>query len=53
LIELLTLSKAIAERGEDGGSISNQIYAQFLINLGDAIALEKSRYPEETLWEVT
>lgn len=53
LIELLTLAKAIAERGEDGGQMSNQVYQQFLVNLSDSIAIEKGRFSAETMWEVT
>lgn len=52
LIELLTYAKAIAERGEDGGSLFNEVYAQFTVNLADAIALEKGRQNLETIWSV-
>ena len=44
------VARAIAERGEDGGIASNEIYALFKQSLGDAIALESGRYLEEDSW---
>ena len=44
------VARAIAERGEDGGLGSNEIYALYKQSLGDAIALESGRYLEEDAW---
>jgi len=44
------LARAIAERGEDGGLNSNEIYQLYKQSLGDAIALESGRYLEEDSW---
>jgi hypothetical protein len=44
------VARAIAERGEDGGLGSNEIYALYKQSLGDAIALESGRYLEEDSW---
>ena len=49
-IVLGALARAIAERGEDGGIASNEIYALYKQSLGDAIALESGRYIEESGW---
>jgi len=46
-------ARAIAERGEDGGIASNEMYALFKQSLSDAIALESGRYLEEDAWEAT
>jgi hypothetical protein len=43
-------SRAIAERGEDGGIASAEMFAMFRQSLGDAIALEAGRYIEEDSW---
>lgn len=43
-------ARALAERGEDGGLLSNEMYALYLQSLGDAIAIESSRYSEEGEW---
>ena len=43
-----TLARAIEERGEDGGSSNQQQRYQSL--LADAISMESSRKPMETLW---
>jgi len=40
----------MAERGEDGGIQSNEMYALFQQSLSDAIAIESSRYIEEGEW---
>lgn len=45
------LARAIAERGEDGGLASNEIYALYKQSLSDAIALESGRYIEEQSWD--
>lgn len=44
------VARAIAERGEDGGIASNEMYALYKQSLGDAIALESGRYLEEETW---
>ena len=44
------LARALAERGEDGGIQSNEMYAMYQQSLGDAIAIESSRYVEEGEW---
>jgi hypothetical protein len=46
----LAYAKALAERGEDGGLGSNESYALFQKSLSDAIALESTRYLEESAW---
>lgn len=43
-------SRAIGERGEDGGIASNEAFAMFKQSLSDAIALESGRYLEESEW---
>jgi hypothetical protein len=43
-------ARAIAERGEDGGIQSNEMYAIYNQSLADAIAIESSRYEEEGQW---
>jgi hypothetical protein len=44
------VTRAIAERGEDGGLASNELYGLYKQSLGDAIALESGRYLEEDAW---
>ena len=44
------VARAIAERGEDGGLASNEMYGLYKQSLGDAIALESGRYLEEDSW---
>ena len=43
-------ARALAERGEDGGIGSNDMYSFYLQSLADAIAIETSRYDEEQVW---
>lgn len=43
-------ARAMAERGEDGGLASGEMYALYRQSLGDAIALESGRYLEESEW---
>lgn len=43
-------ARAMAERGEDGGIQSNEMYAIYNQSLADAIAIESSRYEEEGEW---
>jgi hypothetical protein len=44
------VARAVAERGEDGGISSSEMYALYTQSLGDAIALESGRYLEEDAW---
>ena len=48
---MLAYAKALAERGEDGGLVSNEAYGLYKTSLADAIALESGRYPEEAVWD--
>jgi hypothetical protein len=50
LVAMLAYSKAIAERGEDGGVQSSEAYLQYRLALADAIAIERNRYDEEVTW---
>lgn len=43
-------ARALAERGEDGGVMSGEMYALYNQSLADAIAIESSRYIEEGEW---
>jgi hypothetical protein len=43
-------ARAFAERGEDGGVTSNEMYALYNQSLADAIAIESGRYLEEGEW---
>jgi hypothetical protein len=43
-------ARALAERGEDGGIMSGEMYAFYQQSLADAIAIESSRYNEESEW---
>ena len=43
-------ARAMAERGEDGGIVSGEMYGIFKQSLSDAIALESGRYLEESEW---
>jgi len=45
-------AKALAERGEDMGQNSSEAYALYRKSLSDHIAIEASRYPNETLWNL-
>jgi hypothetical protein len=47
------VARALAERGEDGGIQSGEMYALYTQSLGDAIAIETGRYIEEQAWEWT
>jgi hypothetical protein len=46
-------ARALAERGEDGGIMSGEMYALYTQSLGDAIAIETGRYIEEQAWDWT
>ena len=50
LVQLLAYSKAIAERGEDGGNLSSEAYALYKTALSNEIAIERNRYEEEMNW---
>lgn len=43
-------ARAMAERGEDGGIASSEMYAIYKQSLADAIAIESGRYIEESAW---
>ena len=43
-------ARAMAERGEDGGIASGEMYAIYKQSLADAIAIESGRYIEEGEW---
>lgn len=44
------VARAMAERGEDGGFASSEMYVLYKQSLGDAIALESSRRLEDAYW---
>ena len=46
-------ARALAERGEDGGIQSGEMYTLYRQSLGDAIAIETGRYIEEQAWDWT
>jgi hypothetical protein len=50
LVCLLAYAKAIAERGEDSGILSSEAYNLYRQALADAVAIERNRYLEETVW---
>lgn len=45
-------AKALAERGEDMGQASSEAQALYKKSLADHIAIEASRYPQDTIWEL-
>ena len=44
------LARAISERGEDGGRLSNDQYLLYRSALSDEIAIEAGRFSDETIW---
>jgi hypothetical protein len=46
LVSQNAYSRALVERGEDGGLSSSEAYALYKTMLSDYIALEGTRYPE-------
>lgn len=46
----LATAKALAERGEDGGMASSEMYALYKESLADHVAIEMSRHPDEQVW---
>lgn len=44
------LARAISERGEDGGRLSNDQYMLYRSALADEIAMEAGRFSDETIW---
>jgi len=50
LVQLLAYSKAIAERGEDGGLQASEAYQLYRLALADAVALEGARDETSTNW---
>jgi len=49
-IVLSALARSLVERGEDGGLGSSEAYALAKKSLGDLIALELARSPENDAW---
>ena len=49
-IVLNAFARALVERGEDGGLNSSEAYALAKKSLGDAVALELARSPENDVW---
>lgn len=49
----LAYAKALAERGEDQGVMSNEAYQLYRESLSDHIAAEANRYPDEITWNWT
>jgi hypothetical protein len=47
------IALAIAERGEDGGNMSNQQWQFYKSTLADSISLEANRFPDELVWNLT
>jgi hypothetical protein len=45
-----TLARAISERGEDGGRLSNDQYTLYRSAMADEIAIEAGRFSDETVW---
>jgi hypothetical protein len=50
LVSMLAYARAIAERGEDGGSLSSEAYALYKLSLANEVAIERNRYEEEMNW---
>ena len=48
---LLAYARALVDRGEDGGLSNSEAYAMYKYSLADFIALESSRYDEESTWD--
>lgn len=44
-------SRALVERGEDGGLNSSEAYGLYKSSLADHIAIEASRFVEDSVWE--
>tara|TARA_R110000782_G_scaffold21960_3_gene58603 strand:- start:621 stop:1268 length:648 start_codon:yes stop_codon:yes gene_type:complete len=44
------LARAISERGEDGGRLSNDQYLLYRSAMSDEIAIEAGRFSDETVW---
>lgn len=44
------LARAISERGEDGGRLSNDQYMLYRNAMADEIAIEAGRFSDETIW---
>jgi hypothetical protein len=44
------LARAISERGEDGGRLSNDQYMLYRSAMADEIAIEAGRFSDETVW---
>ena len=53
LTQLLAYAKAISERGEDGGQMYVDVYKQYLVNLADAVSIDRNRLQDEMVWEAS
>lgn len=51
LVAQSAYARALIERGEDGGTSSSEAYQLFRGMLSDAISMESTRYPEESMFE--
>jgi hypothetical protein len=49
-VVFLAYAKALVERGEDNGVMSNEAYQLFKESLADHISAEANRYPDEITW---
>lgn len=49
-VQALAYAKAVEERGEDGGVQAMSAYNTAQRMISDAIALDASKHPEETIW---
>lgn len=49
-VVFLAYAKALAERGEDGGVVSNEAYQLYRQSLADHVAAEANRYQDEITW---
>lgn len=49
-VVLLAYAKAVEERGEDNGQTGNTAYQVAQSYISDAVALDASKHPEETVW---
>ena len=53
IVVLGAWARAIAERGEDGGSLSDMAQLQYAQALADAIAIDAARHEDEVTWNVS
>ena len=50
IVQQNAFARAIVERGEDGGLNSSEAYQLYRTMLSDYIALESTRYPENSMF---